>query len=191
MLTEPLCKDRRCIVVGSAPGALQELEDACQSELCSWLTLAANGGAGVAREAGLIVSVLLTTSYLFRPRTTRQEVATIDAMRGTRCSSIWIDEGHYCDIVPALAAVGVTYDQITRVDPSERHLVTTRATGSPLRVSTGVWAACLAYVSGAASVRVVGVRPESHGHHGMPWDAARRDHVRADTVALQAMRVAV
>lgn len=182
-MIEPLCRGRRCIVVGSAPGVT--LPDPEPGDLI----LGANGGAAIARDSGRKVHVLCATAYLFRAECSRQEFATLEALRGLSVQSLWIDEtdGSAIEAQRRARGLGITYRSARGVHPEDRARLVETVAGDPLRVSTGVFAACLAAASGASEVVLCGINPWHGGHEGMPWDRAPRDHVQEDGKALEAM----
>jgi hypothetical protein len=182
-MIERLCTGRRCLVVGSAPGVVVPPYQGGD------ITLAANGGAGIVQAAGRVVHVLLTTSYLFRPNPSRQELETIRSMRKLTVESVWVDTktGPVSQAIQGLQLLGCTWEILHAVNPVDRHQVVEVATGAPGWVSTGVWGVCLAVASGASEVLTAGITPHQVGHAGMPWDSARRDHVPQDAEALRIM----
>lgn len=182
-MIEPLCRDCRCIIVGSAPGVT------LPEPLPGDVVLGANGGAAIARDAGREVHVLCTTTFLFRPDCARAEFATLEALRGLSVQSIWVDEQHgpASFLERKLEALRIGYERMQGVSPEARRSLVAAAVGEPIRVSTGVFAACLAVASGASGIVVCGIDPWVAGHEGMPWDEARRDHVLEDARALEAI----
>ena len=182
-LVEPICRGRRCIVVGSAPNLVMP------TARISDVVIGANGGASLARRP---VDVLATTSYLFRANgSTRAERETKELMRGLNVVSIWVDEktGPATPAIDQLKELGCTWRHLYRVSPKARESVVVAATGQAHShwVSTGVWAACLAVVSGATSVIVVGVSL-APGHIGMSWDRAPRHHADEDGITLYLLK---
>jgi hypothetical protein len=179
-LREAACVGRRCVVVGSAPGVRLPAVEAGD------MVMAANGGAGVAKRQNRPVHALLTTAHLFRAEATRQELATLEAMRGVTVGSLWVDEqsGPAAHIGAKCRVLGIGYDVLQPVEPAARARVCRVAIGVERRISTGVWAACLALASGASSVVLCGISLDS-GHDGMPWDTSPRDHVVEDGEALR------
>lgn len=175
-------KGQRCIVIGSAPGV--RLPESLPMDV----VLAANGGAAVAKARELPIHALLTTSYLFRDGATLPELATLERMRGVGTYSLVVDEQHGPSrpIVARFKDFGIAYQVLQPVPPDVRATICRDAIGSELRVSTGVFAACLAIASGASEVVLCGISLEP-GHEGMPWDEAPRDHVSEDRQALAAL----
>lgn len=179
---ETRCTGRRCIIVGSAPGVRlpEHQEGDCY--------VAANGGARIAHDAGRPVDVLCTTVYLFRPSpVTRAEEATIQSLFAlSRVGSVWIDTtaGPAENVIFGLGTLGIEWQTACALNPPEtRERIVAGIVGSEFRVSTGVFAACLAIASGASEVVLCGISL-GPGHGGMPWDNARRDHVVEDRAAL-------
>lgn len=183
-MIEPLCRGHQCIVVGSAPGVT--LPDPEPGDVI----LGANGGAAIARNAGREVHVLCTTAYLFRPGASRQELATLAELRDLSVESLWIDEtdGSAIEAQRRARFFGITWKRARGVHPDDRARLVESVVGEPLRVSTGVFAASLAVASGASEIVVCGVDPSLHGHEGMSWDQAQRDHAIEDAVALTSLR---
>lgn len=182
---EPRCTGRRCVVVGSAPGVRlpEHREGDCY--------VAANGAARVLHDHLRPVDVLCTTAYLFRlPPVTKAEEATINSLFAlSRVGSVWVDTtaGPAEAVVSALGRLGIQWDTAWGFNPpGTRERVVAGIVGSELRVSTGIFAACLAIASGASEVVLCGISLEP-GHEGMPWDEAPRDHVTEDRQALAAL----
>ena len=172
-LIEPLCHGRHVIVVGSAPGAVlppyQDRE----------VVIGANGGAAVARQLGRMVDVLVTTSHLFRRDASASEWFTQQSLSGLRVASMWVDIKNG----PMLSSFEVIGDRIQTVNPIQRSRIVRDACGSDLWVSTGLFAICLALVSGALSVEIAGISLHA-GHAGQPRDRSPRHHVAEDSECL-------
>lgn len=184
-LLEPRCTGRRTVIVGSAPGVRlpEHREGDCY--------VAANGAARIVHDAGRPVDVFCTTAYLFRPSpVTRAEAETLRSLFAlSRVGSVWIDTtaGPPNLISDGLRKLGIEWEIVYALNPPEtRERIVAGIVGSELRVSTGVFAACLAVASGASEVVLCGISL-SAGHAGMPWDEARRDHVEEDRAALAAL----
>ncbi len=182
MLTEPLCKDRDCLIVGSAPGVWFPPNT-------GQLVIGANGGAALARDAGFDVGVLCTTSYLYRNDASDSDIRTREAMLGLQVISVWLDvkHDHWKDFV-FWNHSGISYSVFASVDPDYRENVISKACNDvPLWPSTGVWAACLAVVSGPRTITITGIGL-STGHEGMPNDNEPRYHVEEDRAVLEVLR---
>ena len=183
-MNEPLCADRHCLIVGSAPGT--SLPDPVYGEL----VMAANGGARIVAEHGREVDVLLTTAFLFRTDATRQEIHTQHLMAGVECEVVYVDEkcGSARWTASRLRSIGVTWQRIVGVPAATRNRITWWVNGALTLpwVSTGVWAACFALASGAASVEIAGISL-GNGHAGMDWDQQPRYHVDEDRTCLRAL----
>ncbi len=173
-------------VVGSAPSVVVRP---------SAVIIAANGGAYVARDCGQQVDVLATTAH-FCGRSSRQQRETIDRWHGLRVRQVWADltDGPLERVRATLADADVDYDTLIGVSKAERNAIVQVACGEALgagprdqRVSTGVFAACLAFAGGAAAVVLAGISLQG-GHAGLAWDTAERPHVPADTACLTALR---
>lgn len=180
MLTEPLCAGRRCVVVGSAPDLV--LPDAMSHDV----VVAANGGAAIARDAGRVVHVFVTTSHLFRDGASEQEMTTRSMLRGLCVMTTWVDEKNGPWTGPQIGESGMSPGWLRRVTPEARSLIVSAACGVDLWVSTGIFAACLAIASDAKEVILCGISM-SRGHLGMPNDHSPRYHVFEDTACLTAL----
>ncbi len=173
-------------VVGSAPSVVVRP---------SAVIIAANGGAYVARDGGQQVDVLATTAH-FCGRRSRQQRETIDRWHGLRVRQVWADltDGPLERVRATLADVEVDYDTLIGVSTADRNAIVQAACGEALgagprdqRVSTGVFAACLAFAGGAAAVVLAGISLKG-GHAGLSWDTASRPHVPGDRACLAALR---
>ena len=200
-LSEPLFTGQPVVVFGSGPLQDGLAGDSLAATLRSRVAAGANAGIRYADSIHRHASVLATTSYLFRtappapptpapptPTTHHPSLAKDDGeqrslamMQGVSVSALWLDTqcGPAEPAEDAMAAIGLSWGQLTAVSPRARSTVTVAATGiadCPLWVSTGVWLVCLAVVSGASSVVTYGITGQS------------RDHSGADTRALDALR---
>ena len=180
MITYPEMQGRRCVVIGSAPGVK------LPTETCNDYLIAANGGVNAAKNR--YIDLLVTTSFLFRENNTRAEQRTIEMMSYSHIGSACVYEsapltGYYNWVSEDIRLV--LWNTTTSFKHAYRDEVVTKALGTGIhtRVSTGVWAVCLALVSGAAEVVITGVGL-SNGHSNIPWDKAARDHVIEDRQAL-------
>jgi hypothetical protein len=182
-MIEPLCEGRDCVVVGSAPGPSFSFHDP------RTIVIGANGGASLARKYGMVPHVLVTTAHLFRESRSKQEQATYESLRGLCLHSVWVDEknGPASTVSGKRFDLRLSYGRLRGVSPQDRADVVRRAVGESAWVSTGVWAICLAVVSGAKTVATYGISL-GVGHAGMPWDRAPRDHVFEDEVTLRRLR---
>ena len=179
---EPLCTNTDCLIVGSAPTlSIPEGDFGC--------ILGANGGAAIAIQHGLEVDILATTTYLFRPRPSDPELATLDLMRGLSIKHIWADEkgGPKTVAWDGCERYAIRFQRMEGVSNERRAEVVQVATGLSLWVSPGVWAACLAVASGAASVTICGISLKP-GHYGQDGEVSHRFHVDEDTHCLRALR---
>jgi len=173
---EAAMRGKHVLVVGSAPGVL----------VPEWgdYVIGANAGARIAVDAGRKLDAIATTSYLLRDMDARPSAAlSLAAMRGLVAPVLWVDE--LCGPLGAadLDRRDVRYtSHVRHLRTEARAAIVASATGSALWVSTGVFAACLAVVSGARHVTLTGINPDSGG---------TRDHVDADRTALAAMNVEV
>lgn len=179
-MREVLCRQRPCHVIGSAKGV------EVPSVSPGMVVIGANGGASIARNAGLRVDVLCTTSYLFRKGRSESEQCTVDSMRGLHVRALYLDV--QCGYMPGLDEFDIRADMTNIVPQACRRSVTESACGAPYWVSTGVWAVCLAAVSGARSITVRGVSL-TQGHSNIPdkIDTVHRDHVDADAACLRSI----
>lgn len=178
MLTEDLCKGRTCLVAGSAPNFAMPKSpyDVC---------IAANGAAALVDG-----DILVTTSHLFRNGCTGSEMLTRKSIAGRSFASVWLDTK--CGNGELVSRVmqdiyGIAWNDIKFVDEASRMEVVRAACGKALWVSSGVWSVCLAAVSLARIVRVVGVSL-SMGHHGES-DSLPRHHINEDRECLRRLSV--
>lgn len=184
MLKHEQFKDRKCLVVGSAPSVNLPIGYKFEGPV-----ITANGGGDIARSAGLAIDTLVTTSFLFSRRGSKSEQATKVAMSGLRAKHILVDDtadGQICT-AQVLLNYGINSTHLLDpvfMDPGLRNAVTEAVCGRPLRISTGMWCICLALYGGASSVVTAGIdfRYSSSGHYDMPWDDSRRDHVYEDNL---------
>jgi len=177
MLIEPLCKDRECLVVGSAPCVVDDIERlAYGAKLSSeMLVIGANGGAKIIYNQIGRCDVLATTSHLFQQRLPHER-DTVKQLEGLEFQSVWVDTKSGSCQLPF--EVTPHY-----VSPGYRSRVIDIACGLTEWVSTGVWALCLAKVSGAARLLYAGIAPHINGHYGM-MNNAGRDHSNADEIVI-------
>lgn len=184
MLTEPLCNNRVCLIVGSAPDVVDDIDEFKRAAGKSHgpeiddttLIIGANGGAKIAYDHIGRCDVLVTTSHLYQQRLPHER-ATVEQMRGLEFESVWVDlASGICDGIPD---TGILHP----VDTMDRKRVIIKATGLLGRISTGVWALCLAQVSKASKLLYAGVEPNDNGHYGLD-DNHPRDHVDADRLIL-------
>lgn len=174
MLTESACAGKTCLVAGSAPNF-------AMPKAPYDVSIVANGAAEFVDG-----DILVTTSHLFRDGCTNEEASTRRSMSGRSFMSVWLDMK--CGNGELAARVmqdryDITWDRITFVDEPSRMEIVRSACGQALWVSSGVWAICLAAVSLARIVRVVGVSL-SNGHYGSTDDCARH-HVDEDRECLR------
>lgn len=172
---------RHCRVIGSAP------DTDIPAPSPNVAVVAANGGAALALKAGFNIDVLATTSYLLRGMDPSASAAlTLQSMRGIYARSLWVDTK--CGPIGAVDLDRCDiryYDELRCVSPDLRSRIVRAAIASDLWVSTGIFAACLAVVSGASRVSLHGVSL-SPGHAGQPASVpSRRDHVDEDRAALR------
>jgi hypothetical protein len=180
MTTEDLCKGKTCLVVGSAPSFAMPK---APYDVC----IVANGAAALVDG-----DVLVTTSHLFRDGCTELEMSTRERMANRHFASVWLDiKCGNADVASRAMQdrYGITWDSISFVDETRRVDVVRAACGKALWVSSGVWAACLAAVSLARIVRVVGVSL-SMGHHGES-DSSPRHHVNEDRECLRRLSAGI
>jgi len=191
-MLEALCTGARCLVVGSAPEM--------QFPKTEWdVVLAANGGVSVARLHGVNVDVLVTTAYLCRESGHSQpEFMALRSWRRRSFHSVWADvtEAPVTNVLSQLEKLHVGYGSICEVTKAVREDIVQRASGLALgwspdpskRISTGVFAACLAVASGAKSVDLVGISLTS-GHAIVAGGGdSPRHHIPADKLCLEKLR---
>ena len=178
-----LCFDRPCLVMGSAPGI-----DVERWKDFEGTTIGANAGMGILwRKLGLSTHIAVTTSYLFRPGVSVQELATRDMMADTNCVTMWLDNRDdrlYRARDVMQRRLRIEWGRLQVLNGFDRDSVQFSALGYKSRISTGVWAVCLALAAGAREVYVDGVSLEP-GHWGQEWDDQPRDHVAEDRQAIK------
>ncbi len=183
MLFEALCEGEHCLIVGSAPGVvIPDSDFGC--------VIGVNGGAAIARDKGLQVDVLVTTSHLFRDQIrSATEQWTIDNMSNLKVDHVWADtkNGPLELVVKGCEENNISYLDIFEVTPKDRSKIILDAIGVDLWISSGIWAVCLALSSGSSSVKIAGISL-INGHHGAKTDNAPRHHVTQDGQCLDILR---
>lgn len=155
---EPLCTDKHCVVVGSAPNVdMRNVSDP------NAIIIAANGAAKTVIDSGRNVDILCTTSHLFRDNPSTDELGSIQSLQNVRAKSVWVDTKNG-DIPSSMSTVTDGASNVYRVPSILREHVTSKVVGKPLWVSTGVWAMCLALYSGARKVTTVGITGNCRDH---------------------------
>lgn len=188
----PSVKKSIHVVVGSAPGAtqqLQQLYNTLDDKHVSYNV--ANGGLAIALSVGVSVERLFTTCYLFRYDSLTHERETVSRMSNCRpCTvrEICLDcqVGHPNDVLRWLSGVQLSFYSLLQFTRQHRDKCITRILGEPLRVSTGIWAICHLLTTGAKDVIVVGVNVDVNGHDrsNIP---SKRDHVLEDGLAVRTL----
>ena len=132
--------------------------------------------------------ILVTTSYLFRDDCTDIQTEKRKLMMGLGFKRVYVDTkcGLLSSVLPCIRRHNITWDEMVTVNPDDRAQVVVSACGKDLRVSTGVWAVCLAVISSPKSVTVTGVSLED-GYYKMDSDAPSRDHVAEDRECLRGL----
>ncbi len=183
MLFEALCEDEHCLIVGSAPGVtIPDSDFGC--------VIGVNGGAAIARDKGLQVDVLVTTSHLFRGGDLPPiEQWTIDTMSNLQVDHVWADtkNGPLGLVEEGCDEHNISYLDLFEVTPEQRSEVIMDAIGVDLWISSGIWAVCLALSGGSASVKIAGISL-INGHHGAKNDMTPRHHVLQDGQCLDILR---
>ncbi len=194
MLTEPACRGRKCLVVGSSPRVREDLIG--HSGVDRAVIIGVNGGGRIALDMIGRLDVLVTTSHLFQGRLPHER-ETVDSIKGIYAGALWVDEksGRF-----DAGMSGLTYGRITRIDRISRDWVVFRSSGfgspvdrradgdsiAPLNwVSSGVWAICLAKLSGASDIKVAGISSQN-GHYGI-GGSHTRGHLDQDTRVMAKM----
>jgi hypothetical protein len=181
------------VIVGSAPGAIEP--DATFAHH----TIAANGGGALCAQWGIPVDYLCTTSHLFRNSASEAERLTAGSLWNLKVRSrVFVDVASYPEVTMRVHAA-IRCRDFEIVDKTGREVVVRVAMGMArtrpaildmTRVSTGVWAVCLAVASGSPRVLVTGIDPDSQGHCGIEADGPPRDHVAEDRAVLGALEAA-
>jgi hypothetical protein len=182
------------VIVGSAPGAIEP--DATFAH--HHTTIAANGGGALCAQWGIPVGYLCTTSHLFRHSASEAERLTAGSLWNLPVShSVFIDIASSPEVSMRIHSA-INCSAFSAVDKNARREVVLDALRrggdrwafDSLRVSTGVWAVCLAVASGSPRVLVTGIDPDSQGHCGIEADGPPRDHVAEDRAVLGALEAA-
>ena len=181
LITEQMCNGKRCIVVGSAPGACLPKQQSGD------VVMGANGGAAIARKSGRDVDIFCTVASLFFDGISRKDRATLKSLGGVSSRVAYVHVQRQ-EPSPDLSNFGIAVQNSHYLTKKQKLQIIESACGLPLRVSTGIFAVCLAVASKAACVEVAGFS-FSDGHEGMPWDNARRDHIAEDDACLRGIQI--
>lgn len=167
-----LCCGKNCIVVGSAPGA--EMPERRNGDV----VIGVNSAAMFAQESGRKVDILYACERLFVVKM-RREKAICSRLKGLTASRavIWDAESKVSPQDFGIAVRAVDY--LTR---REGYRMVMNVCGYPLRVSSGIGAACLALQSGAKSAKMVGFSLTDKRHAALSESKFKpmRDHIAED-----------
>lgn len=180
MLTEPVCNNKPCAIFGSAPDI--DLASIRHGLLNNTIIMCANGGARIAHDLGYSVNVMGTTTYLYRSDASPSEVEIRESIQDIEVGSVWIDASSNPEMAKSIMPFS-TRSRIIVLPSIERSEIVRYACGAPLRVSTGVFLACLAFASGASKITIIGINPGTTGHFNSKHNSPR-DHVSEDIAAL-------
>lgn len=193
----------RYLIVGSAPNLRLD-----QSHFTNHKIIAANGALSILwYQARVPVDYLCTTTHLYRDDATTEEIATrLGINQAARYAKAYVSQGltTYVDMKNNPEVLHRVPGEKVRVYPEDREEIVLAALDvaqSPifhryegrssdyLRVSTGVWAACLAVAAGSPSVLITGIDPDSQGHWGADSGPGGlpRDHVEEDKAVLKVL----
>jgi hypothetical protein len=173
MLQEQLCDERLCLIVGSAPSVMRDLAKLTSTLTGDELIIGANGGAAIAHDVLGMCHVLCTTSHLFQQRLPIER-STVELVKDLPFDSVWIDVKSGSNIHE------FNSPNVVEVVEEDRANIVYKASGTNHWVSTGVFALCLAKVSGASRLTAVGFSHRS-GHFAIKdEDDTLRMHVDAD-----------
>lgn len=179
MLIEPLCRDHPCLVVGSAPCVIDDL-GRLASMSDDTVIIGANGGARIAYDYFGRCDVLCTTSHLYQARLDHERI-TVGKLSNLILHSIYVDVKSGYDGIQNLPIS----HRIRFVTDRQRRKIVQQACDIDVWVSTGVFAVCLAKVSGADYTLTAGIS-FSDGHYGIE-DNHPRMHVEADRRAMDVL----
>jgi hypothetical protein len=178
------------MVVGTAPDALISLSYRAEK------IIAANGGVGLIRVAGLLVDVLATTAYICRFPSALHEQKSILTWTNYHIESIYVDEkdGKKDLVKQKCKSIDLTYDQMWGISEQRRNEIVYNACGLYLgagtiheRVSTGFFALCLAVMDNPETVCIVGLGLSKDGHADKSWGRALKQHALPDFRCLEAL----
>lgn len=174
-------RNKECAIVGSSP-------DVIVPSNINYI-IGANGGAGIKGA-----DILATTAYLFRGKVSKSEASTLDVLRGLKVHTIVVDtkDGKKEAVIDGCKKFNIRYQHIVSIGPTERNDIIFKASGLNLgkgpvynRVSTGVFAACLALISGAAYIVLCGI--SFHNGYSYNREMPQRQHVPADLACIKAL----
>ena len=167
-MNEPLLKGKRCIVVGSSPDSFVFGNPD--------IIIGANGGVGIATRAGHCTQILCTTAYICREPPSQSELDSIKTWQGKTFESSWVDttDGPSSWFTSRKEDYHFQSKNDVFVSSARRMIIVREACGLDLgwnsdpykRVSTGVFAACLAVVSDVEDLLITGVSVNASRHHG-------------------------
>lgn len=177
---QSICSRKNCIVVGSAPGArIPEKQDGD-------VIIGVNSAAMFAQESGYPVDIFYSSETLFT-RKNRRDKRMRSRLNGLNASRavIW-----YANCKVSLSDFGISVDATEYITEREGFRMVMYVCGYPLRVSSGIGAACLALQNEAKSVKMVGFSLNDKRHAALPDSCFKplRDHITEDTNFLTAIK---
>jgi hypothetical protein len=176
-----LFRDRRCLVVGSAPQPMSPDLAGIDATVCI------NGSGWSARMMGISRPELTVISSRVTRPDQRVRSATMDVLNGLETQHLMlIDVNEETEMArKALDAAGIRYEKFLRVEPLERAAIVGEVCGVEFglgvakdRVSNGVFAITLPIWAGAREVVLAGFSVEG-GHSYIM--GTKRGHLAADT----------
>jgi hypothetical protein len=174
-------RDRRCLMIGSAPG--MDTPDRQPGDVA----ICVNGSVHNAGRIGVDdPDATFLVSHIFG-RTTRQSRTTYDLLRGRRSRHVFVFTGtlDMDRCLEGVRAADLAYDAIDEISAHERAAIVGAVCGIELgfgkldeRVSTGITSAICAVWAGAKDVNLCGF--SLSGGHSYTKYNARRLHVGPD-----------
>ena len=181
-LLHNLFGERRCLVLGSAPGVL------CPDLSRIDATVCINGSGWTAREIGIDRPDLTVFSSRNTRPDKRVREATMAVLNGLKTRHLMlIDVNDEMQVArAAIDAAGLQYAEFSCVDPLERAAIVGEVCGIELglgiardRISNGIFAVTLPIWAGASEVILAGFSVE--GGHAYLDNTTGRGHLTADT----------
>jgi hypothetical protein len=177
-----LFRDRRCVIIGSAPKAALPLRQSGDRFLCANGSVHAAGALGVPEP-----DLTAITGFATHPKLVNH-LDNRSAWRGRKTKElVFVANGDTeANARKLFAETGFTYGGFTTLSPWERAAIILEATGLDLglgprdeRMSMGAFAATLAIWGGAAEIVLCGI--SLHGGHAHLPDDTPRHHVPGDS----------
>lgn len=180
------------VVLGSAPNPTLIDKHLKEAKL-----VCVNASGYCAAKLGLPTpDVTVMSGYMVQDTEDAVKVATKESIRNLKTSElVWIERGvHFTEAQGRLAALGYQYQYLQLIDHEQRAKIICAVTGESLgeasgdkKVSTGLFAASLAFYRGASQVVLAGISLNAGGYEYCSSERPRK-HVTADSRAIAAMK---